>query len=62
LGLFLHEPPEDTLLLSRVCDLVPNHIEDGNQASKTWKPLAAFRPHSFSDGDLKETRQDTFLS
>ena len=53
LGLFQHEPPTDAQLLRRVVnpsqasfDEVPPH----------WRTLSGFRPHSYSDSDLKETR------
>jgi hypothetical protein len=53
LGLFRHEPPSDVQLLLRILNPLQASF-DG--VPPNWRPLSAYRPHSYSDSDLKETR------
>ena len=51
LGLFQHEPPEDEQLLQRVLDTTASRLKQDP------RPVTGYRPYSYSDSDLKETRK-----
>ena len=54
LGLFQHEPPSDERLLRRVDNPASASFDEFPQFGK---PLSGFRPHSYSDSDMKATRK-----
>ncbi len=63
-GLFSHEPPEDEQLLQRVLlgasstpTTIPTCCSIDRPQYQPRRPLMAYRPHSYSDSDLKETRK-----
>ena len=55
LGLFQHEPPEDEQLLQRVLQTAASSRL--KQENLPFRAMPTYRPHSYSDSDLKETRQ-----
>ena len=52
-GLFRHEPPSDAQLVRRI---VHPSIGSFDGVPPHWRPLSSYRPHSYSDSDLKETQ------
>ena len=59
LGLFQHEPPSDEQLLDQVENPAAVVTFDAvkEDLAHLGKPVSAFRTHSYSDSDLKETRK-----